>query len=162
MADRLPTVENFSYVRDVVSVEFIQAGKISGQSTGPGAGSIMMQDAPQNPLPDPPHIDLLLAEKRVAHAQRVRLVTFALCNGLVFAAFAVLWAVEYKMPNPDKIDEIVVPWIWLICFFVASLCALGRPIVRSIWISIASAVLFSAVLLFFCQVILIPLFDPWF
>ncbi|HEV2331252.1 MAG TPA: hypothetical protein VGY56_20920 [Verrucomicrobiae bacterium] len=104
-----------------------QGRKYIGQFIGSGAGSIMMQDAPHNPLPDPPHIDLLLAEKRVTHALRVRLAAFALYNGLVFAVFAVLWAVEYKMPNANDSDDIVVPWIWLICFLWRRFARLADP-----------------------------------
>jgi hypothetical protein len=91
-----------------------------------------------------------------------RIASFALCNGLVFIVFSVLWVKEYHMSNSDEIDHIVVPWLWLVCFFTASLCTLRSRVLPLVLISVASAVVFAGVLFVFIHIVLVPMFDPMF
>lgn len=103
-----------------------------------------------------------MTEVKTAWRTAIRTRTFAMCNGLVFVAFSVLWVKEYHMTNSDQIDHIVVPWLWLGSFFCASLCAVRSIILRSLVISLTSAVILSGALLLFVHIILAPIFGPWF
>jgi hypothetical protein len=89
---------------------------------------------------------------------------FALCNAFVFAVFSVLWVKQYHMPSSssDAIDEIVVPWGWLACFFIASFSTLRGRMRRSALISAASAIVFASALFLFVHIVLAPIYDPWF
>jgi hypothetical protein len=94
----------------------------------------------------------------------VRAVSFTTCNGLLFAAFSVLWVKQYHMSGnlSDTIDHLVVPWLWLASFFSASFFSIRRPTIIAILVSIGSAVAFSGILFLFIHVVLVPKYDPWF
>jgi hypothetical protein len=94
----------------------------------------------------------------------VRIVNYAVCNGLLFAAFSVLWVKQYHVTGDlsDRIDLVVVPWLWLAGFFIASFFAIRRPRIIAILVSIASAVAFAAILFLFIHLVLVPMYDPMF
>lgn len=97
-----------------------------------------------------------LAHRTVRSPLR-RAASFALCNGILFAAFSVLWVMDY-----DLINNIVVPWGWLAGFFIVSFCHVRGRVALPIVFSAYLAVLFSALLCFFVILFLAPIYDPWF
>ena len=101
-----------------------------------------------------------MSEVKATKTMWMRVMRFALCNALVFAAFSALWVAEYHVSNSDKIDHIVVPWLWLACFFIASFCTLRVRMLQSVLISFVSALVFAGILLLFVHIVLAPMFDP--
>jgi hypothetical protein len=93
-----------------------------------------------------------------------RVFIFAAGNALLFTVFSVLWVRQYHMSADlsDMIDHIVVPWLWLACFFIASFLPLRRPKVIAIPIAAISAVAFSGILYLFIHIVLAPFYDPMF
>ena len=92
----------------------------------------------------------------------VRAGGFALFNALLFAAFSVLWVKQYhwRPAVSDTVDHLMVPWLWLLGFFTASLCAIRRPLKFAILVSLGSAVVFAGLLFLFIHVVLVPHYDP--
>ena len=91
-----------------------------------------------------------------------RLMYFVLANVAVFFVFSFLWVWEYHMGATlsDRIDAIVVPWIWLIAFFVASYLTLRKLTSKALPIAVLNSVVASFVLLVFVHIALAPFFDP--
>jgi hypothetical protein len=91
----------------------------------------------------------------------VRTACFGLCNAVAAASFCVLWVWEYHI-EPDlsrQIDVVVVPWLWLGGFFLASYVAMRGP--KAVRASIICAVVFTFFLWLIISIVLPPLFDPW-
>jgi hypothetical protein len=91
-------------------------------------------------------------------------LSFVLCNTLVFLGFSVLWAWQYHLNAhlSDNIDAMVVPWMWFVSFFAASFFTLKGHYLKASLLSFVSAIMFSFVLLIFVNVVLAAIFDPWF
>lgn len=94
----------------------------------------------------------------------IRMLSFGACNVLLFFGFSVLWVRQYHMSGnvSDTIDEIVVPWLWLAGFFVASFFTIRRPLIIAIPVAVSSAVTFAGILFLFIHIILVPIYDPMF
>jgi len=92
------------------------------------------------------------------------IISFAICNALVFAGFSVLWTWQYHLNSDlsDKIDRVVVPWMWFVGIFVVSFSTLKGHFLKAGLLSFVSAIVFSFVLLIFVNIVLAAIFDPWF
>lgn len=85
-------------------------------------------------------------------------------NALVFFAFSILWVWQYHINGSlsDKIDHVVVPWLWLVSFFFASLLTFGRLSIMTAMKSLVCALVLAFFLWDFIHGVLVPIFDPWF
>jgi hypothetical protein len=92
------------------------------------------------------------------------LMVFPVANAIVGIGFGTLWVMEYRIPDPlaDRIDLIVVPWLWLVCFFTASFLSLRGINPKPLSASVFFAIVFSVFLGLIVTFVLTPLFDPWF
>ena len=91
-----------------------------------------------------------------------RVTSFALCNGILFAAFSVLWVMGYHTEFPSVVEYIVVPWGWLAGFFIASFYHVRGHVALPTVLLAYLAFIFSGLLFFFIVVFLAPIYDPWF
>jgi hypothetical protein len=93
--------------------------------------------------------------------QRVWLIS---ANAFVFFTFSVLWVWQYHIDSSlsDKIDHVVVPWLWLGSFFLASLLTFGRLSIMTVMKSLVCALVLAFFLWDFIHGVLVPIFDPWF
>jgi hypothetical protein len=91
------------------------------------------------------------------------LIPFFIGNALVFVGFSALWAWEYRVEGDlsDKIDHVVVPWLWLLGFFVVSISTLNKTLLKTTLISLSCAIGFSLILLIFVKTVVTFFFDPW-
>jgi hypothetical protein len=93
-------------------------------------------------------------------------LAFVLANGCVAVTFSVLWIWQYHIDSnlSDHIDEIVVPWVWIICFFTASFLPLrgAASQKKALIASIGFSLLFSFLLFLTVHFVIVPFFDPHF
>ena len=85
-------------------------------------------------------------------------------NSFVFFAFSVLWVWQYHIDSSlsDKIDHVVVPWLWLASFFLASILTFGGLSIKTAMKSLVCALVLAFFLWDFIHGVLVPIFDPWF
>jgi hypothetical protein len=85
-----------------------------------------------------------------------------LANFCLFICFC-SWAAVEPHINPlmaDKIDELLIPWGWLVGFFFVSILTLKEvgSQTRELFASIAISIIFAAFLFFAWATVLMPMF----
>jgi hypothetical protein len=93
-----------------------------------------------------------------------RSVPLISANAFVFIAFSILWVWQYhiNIALSDKIDHVVVPWLWLLLFFIASFLTLGKFSIMTVIKSLVCGLVLAFYLWDFIHAVLVPIFDPWF
>ena len=93
--------------------------------------------------------------------KKILLLYLGLANVLTIAVFSSLWAWEYHLNTriSHHIDAIVVPWMWLIAFFVPSYLLLRKLTSKALLVALLWSVFASFLLLVFICIAVLPFFD---
>lgn len=91
-----------------------------------------------------------------------KLACFALSNGILFAAFSLLWIAEYHTRGLYVIDRLVVPWGWLAGFFAVSYYNVRRHVALPSVFSAYLSMMLTGLLFCFIFLFLMPIYDPWY